>query len=142
MRAPRIHVLAPVALVSFFLIAAAARLTPPAAAASRAGFTMEVLVDGRPLAELPHGGKRYVEARRGKDYAVRLTNHTGERVAVALSVDGLNSIDAKRASARESTKWILGPWQSIVVQGAGVNQCLTCSGSVHAIQTSAGGTST
>ena len=37
----------------------------------------------------------YVEAMRGASYALRLTNPTPYRVAVALSVDGLNTIDAR-----------------------------------------------
>ena len=86
-------------------------------AGSAAGYSVEVLVDGRPAAELPHGGRTYIEARQGREYAVRLTNHTGARVAAALAVDGLNSIDAKRTTSREASKWILGPYESIVIEG-------------------------
>ena len=86
-------------------------------AGSAAGYSMEVLVDGMPAAELPHGGRTYIEAGRGREYAVRLTNHTGARVAAALAVDGLNSIDAKRTTSREAAKWILGPYESIVIEG-------------------------
>ncbi len=80
-------------------------------------FSMTVLVDGRPLAEYLHDGARYVEARKGREYSVRLRNGTGRRVAVALAVDGLNSIDAKHTSAREARKWILGPWETIELTG-------------------------
>jgi hypothetical protein len=86
-------------------------------AGSAAGYSMEVLVGGRPAAELPHGARTYIEAARGSEYAVRLTNHTGGRVAAALAVDGLNSIDAKRTTSREAAKWILGPYESIVIEG-------------------------
>lgn len=86
-------------------------------AGSAAGYSMEVLVDGMPAAELPHGGRTYIEAGRGREYAVRLTNHTGARVAAALAVDGLNSIDAKKTTSREAAKWILGPYESIVIEG-------------------------
>src|SRR5262249_5248370 len=82
-----------------------------------AGYSMEILVDGQPATELPHDGRTYVEARRGREYAVRLTNGTGGRVAVALAVDGLNSIDARRSTSREAAKWILGPYESIVIEG-------------------------
>jgi hypothetical protein len=78
---------------------------------------MEVLVDGRPASELPHGGKTYIEAWQGREYAVRLTNGTGAPVAVALAVDGLNSIDARRTTSREAAKWILQPYQSVVIEG-------------------------
>jgi hypothetical protein len=36
---------------------------------------------------------------------------------VALSVDGLNSIDARTTSAITASKWVLGPYESITVSG-------------------------
>jgi hypothetical protein len=88
-----------------------------AAPARASAYSMEILVDGRPLPELPYGRATYVEALAGREYAVRLTNHTGRRVAVALAVDGLNSIDAKHTSASEAQKWILDPWQTVTLPG-------------------------
>lgn len=88
-----------------------------AQAASSGPYSMEVLVGGRDSREYYGRGTTYVEARRGQEYAIRLSNHTGERVAVALAVDGLNSIDAKHTSAQAARKWILGPYETIVVDG-------------------------
>src|SRR5262245_14537002 len=81
------------------------------------GYTMEVLLDGRPLTSYAANGTNYVEATKGREYSVRLSNPTGERIAVALAVDGLNVIDAKHTSAREARKWILGPYETIVLDG-------------------------
>lgn len=78
---------------------------------------MEVLIDGAPAREYYHRGTVYLEAIRGKEYAVRITNPTGSRVAVALSVDGLNTIDARHTDARSSRKWVLGPYESTVIRG-------------------------
>jgi hypothetical protein len=86
-------------------------------AARASSYAMEILVDGRPLAVYAHKGNSYIEAIQNRDYAIRLTNHTGERVAVALAVDGLNSIDAKHGTAHDAQKWILDPWQSITLPG-------------------------
>ncbi|HEX6284952.1 MAG TPA: hypothetical protein VFZ71_08760, partial [Pyrinomonadaceae bacterium] len=58
-------------------------------------FDLQVLVAGRPLAEYHSKGRTYVEALRGEEYELRLRNSSSERVAVALSVDGLNTIDAR-----------------------------------------------
>lgn len=82
---------------------------------------MEILVDGRPLETLWHQGKNYIEAPRGAEYSVRLRNRSGERVAVALSVDGLNTIDARRTSARDASKWVLGPYEAVEISGWQVN---------------------
>jgi hypothetical protein len=73
-------------------------------------YSMEILVDGRPLAVYTAGETTYVEALKGREYAVRLTNRTGDRVAVALAVDGLNSIEARPTSSQDARKWILAPW--------------------------------
>jgi len=80
-------------------------------------YVMEVLVDGRTLPRYAFEGTSYVEALKGREYAVRLTNRTGERVAVALAVDGLNSIDAKHTSSRDARKWILGPFETVTLSG-------------------------
>jgi len=80
-------------------------------------YAMEVLVDGRPLAFYDAAGTSYVEALKGREYAIRLTNRTGEPVAVALAVDGLNSIDARHTSSQNARKWILDPWQTVTLSG-------------------------
>ncbi|MCZ6779980.1 MAG: hypothetical protein O7F16_13590 [Acidobacteria bacterium] len=80
-------------------------------------YSMEVLVDGIPLPEYVARNTRYIEAREGCEYSIRLTNRTASRIAIALSVDGLNSIDAKTTTARDGSKWILGPYQTITLDG-------------------------
>jgi hypothetical protein len=78
---------------------------------------VEILVAGRPLEEYHARGKTYVEAAAGAEYEVLLRNPWPYRVAVALSVDGLNSIDARRTSAWNASKWVLGPYETIHVGG-------------------------
>lgn len=80
-------------------------------------FDVEVLVNGRPLEEYYARGKHYVEALDGAEYEVRVRNPLGVRVAVALSVDGLNTIDARRSSAYDSSKWVIEPYQTITISG-------------------------
>lgn len=81
------------------------------------GFEVEVLVDGRRLEEYYARGRRYVEALEGAEYEVRVRNPLGVRVAVALSVDGMNTIDARRSSAADSSKWVIEPYQTITISG-------------------------
>ena len=78
---------------------------------------MQILVSGRPLEEYHARGRTYVEATSGTEYEVFLRNPWPYRVAVALSVDGLNSIDARRTSAWNASKWVLGPYETIHVGG-------------------------
>jgi hypothetical protein len=86
-------------------------------ASERGRFELSVIVDGSAAAEYPFRDRTYVEALRGKSFSLRLHNPTGERVAVALSVDGLNVIDARRTTTGAATKWILGPGQTVDIPG-------------------------
>ena len=81
------------------------------------GFDIQVLVNGYPLEEYAARGRHYVEALDGAEYELRVSNPLGIRVAVALSVDGLNTIDARRSSAWEASKWVIEPYQSITISG-------------------------
>ncbi len=85
--------------------------------AGTSGFGLSVLVGEAPRPEYEARGSIYVEAVRGEPYALRITNPTPYRVGVALSVDGLNTIDAKHTDAAHAAKWILGPYQSTVISG-------------------------
>lgn len=89
----------------------------PLAGAGRDGFGLSVIVDGCEAPEFRHDGKIYVEALKGRDFILRLTNPTGERIAVALSVDGRNVVDAKRTTAQGAAKWVLSPGQTVEIPG-------------------------
>jgi hypothetical protein len=80
-------------------------------------FEMDVLVDGRPLREYNSRGRMYVEAVYGAEYELRLRNNSPDRVAVALFVDGLNTIDARHTSAWNASKWVIDPYQTITISG-------------------------
>ena len=80
-------------------------------------FELDVIVNGRPLTEYFARGRTYVEALQGAEYELRLRNSSPDRVAVALSVDGLNSIDARHTSAWNASKWVIEPYQTITVSG-------------------------
>ena len=81
------------------------------------GFDVEVVVNGGPLEALYGRGRRYVEAREGAEYDLVLRNPSPVRVAVALSVDGLNTIDARRTSAWEASKWVVEPYGTVRIRG-------------------------
>lgn len=76
-----------------------------------------VLVGGEARREYVHRGSTYVEAIRGREFTIRLRNPTAQRVAVALSVDGLNTIDAKHSDAWSASKWVLEPYETTEISG-------------------------
>jgi len=89
-------------------------MEPPA---TENGFSVEVLIEGMPAPEYAARGRRYIEALENAEYELRIHNPTGSRVAVALSVDGLNSIDARHTSAWDAHKWVIVPYGTISVRG-------------------------
>jgi hypothetical protein len=102
-------------VASLFLVLVAAG--PPLLATERQGFSLSVLVDGCEAPEYEHAGKLYIEALRGRRFALRVSNPTSQRIAVALSVDGRNVIDANRTSPSKAAKWVLSPGQTIEIPG-------------------------
>jgi hypothetical protein len=102
--------------LAILLVAAGAASTR---ASSVPGFrpTMEVLVEGRRLPTYAARGTLYIEALKGHEYAIRLRNPYPVRVAVALSVDGLNTIDARHTAAADGRKWVIEPYGTITISG-------------------------
>jgi hypothetical protein len=103
-------------------VVAAIGLPLSASALVSGDVAVEVLVSGKPSREYHARGTTYVEAWHGAEYSLRLSNRSGIRVAVALAVDGLNSIDAKTTSAATAAKWVLDPWESITIDGWQISQ--------------------
>lgn len=83
----------------------------------RSSFDVSVHVDGHSREQYFAHGRRYIEATEGAEYEIRIRNPFGFRVAVALSVDGLNTIDARRTHAYSASKWVIGPYQTITIRG-------------------------
>src|SRR5262245_42459972 len=84
---------------------------------STGGFEVQVLVGGRALSQETAGRERRVEAVAGAEYELRLTNPLPERVAVAVSVDGLNVIDARHTTPWDAGKWVIHPHGTLTISG-------------------------
>ena len=100
------------ALLALASTGSSAHTAPPLAPPN-----VEILVNGVPQTRYAHEGRWYVEALKGREYAIRLRNPYPVRVAVALSVDGLNTIDARETSAKGARKWVLGPYETVTISG-------------------------
>jgi hypothetical protein len=107
--------------VYLFAASLALAAAPPAVMSAspspRALEVVDILVDGTAQPRYAHDGRWYVEARKGREYAIRLRNPYPVRVAVALSVDGLNTIDARGTTAAAARKWVIDPYQTVVISG-------------------------
>ena len=100
------------------LAAAAAALF--AAPAFALGSLVDVTIVDRARSEtLPtwsHRGEAWVAGRPGDRYAVRLSNRSGARVLVVLSIDGVNAVSGETAATGQ-TGYVLGPWQTTEITG-------------------------
>lgn len=72
--------------------------------------------DGQWLPQYRHRGDTWVPGVPGHRYAIRLSNTSGERVLVVLSVDGVNAISGEDANPAQ-TGYVLAPWQSTEISG-------------------------
>lgn len=103
-------------LLSAALAAAAATACQPASARSLVDIDLVDRDTGQWLPEYPHRGRIYVPGEPGHRYAVRLTNTTGERLLVVLSVDGVNAVDGRTAHPSQAG-YVLAPGQSTEIAG-------------------------
>ena len=106
---------------SLLALAAAAALsacTSPPAGAVGSLVDLQVVdrARGDVLPSYRHRGASYVAGRPGDRYAVRLTNRSGARVLVVLSVDGVNAISGETAATGQ-TGYVLAPWESAEITG-------------------------
>ena len=105
---------------NFIVLAAAAAAAAFATSAFAVGSLVEVeLVDrarGETLQTWSHRGASWVAGRPGNRYAVRLTNRSGARVLVVLSIDGVNAVSGETAATGQ-TGYVLAPYQSTEITG-------------------------
>ncbi len=71
---------------------------------------------GATLAQYASRGRRYSPGTPGARYAIRLSNRSGERVLVVLSVDGVNAITGDTAAWNQSG-YVLSPGDSFDITG-------------------------
>jgi len=71
---------------------------------------------GQWLPEYRHRRDAWIAGTPGHRYAVRLTNTSGERVLVVLSVDGVNAVTGETAHPAQ-TGYVLAPYQSTEING-------------------------
>lgn len=101
-------------LLSAALLSAAACL--PARAASPVRLEIVDRDTGEWLSQHRHRGDTWVAGTPGRPYAVRITNDSGQRVLVVLSVDGVNAVTGQTADPGQAG-YVLGPWQSAEIAG-------------------------
>ena len=71
---------------------------------------------GAEAPQYPGRGQRWIAGAPGHRYAVRLSNASGERVLVVLSVDGVNAVSGETAATSQAG-YVLDPWETAEIAG-------------------------
>lgn len=105
-------------MLTFAAAAAVSACAPLPAQATGSLVDLQVVDRSRGdvLSAWRHRGTSWVAGRPGDRYALRLSNRTGGRVLVVLSVDGVNVVSGETAATGQ-TGYVLGPWASAEITG-------------------------
>lgn len=79
-------------------------------------YEAQVLVNGRPVTEVHHNDRLYIEGRRNSEFQLRFSNWTWHRALVVPSVDGMNVIN-REACGIESPGYVVGAHSSVTIPG-------------------------
>jgi len=88
----------------------------PARSAALVELTVIDRDNGQWLPDVHHRGERWIAGTPGHRYGVRVTNTSGQRVLVVLSVDGVNAVTGDTAHPSQAG-YVLSPWQSSEIAG-------------------------
>lgn len=72
---------------------------------------------GVPLPAFLHLGSLYFAGQQGERYDLRLTNNTGERVEVVITVDGRDVISGELGNFKRQRGYVLDAWSTVVIPG-------------------------
>ena len=84
------------------------------------GYSFEVNVladDWGSFPEVRKNGRPWLQVQPGSEYSIVIYNPLPVRVAVAVTIDGLNSVDGKRTTPDKAQKWMIDANSSITLRG-------------------------
>ncbi|HUP96845.1 MAG TPA: hypothetical protein VM073_02825 [Usitatibacter sp.] len=99
------------------LLAAAALAVPANAAGRLAELSVFDRSTGRELPIHWHQGRAYVVGKPGNEYRIDVRNRSGGDLLAIMSVDGVNVLSGKTASATQGGGYVLSSWEKASVLG-------------------------
>jgi len=79
-------------------------------------YTVDILVNDKPLRQFPHDGKLFVEAHKGAEYSIRIKNNSWQRILAVCSVDGLDILNGKKAD-ENGNGYVINGNNSVKIDG-------------------------
>ncbi len=89
---------------------------------SKSKYRIEIVTDGKAKPVYSAGRNLYVPAGRDEVFDIRLINESDRRVAVALFIDGLNTLGRKRELPSQARKWIVDANSNATISGWQIDQ--------------------
>ena len=100
---------------------AAAALAAASLSAHAVGSLADITIfDRATQRELPvywHEGRAYVVGKPGNEYQIHVKNRSGEDLLALMSVDGVNVVTGKTASATEGGGYVMSAYESHSIRG-------------------------
>lgn len=84
-------------------------------------YSLEALVNGRPVKEHPTNQKVFIQGNPGSEYTIRLRNNSWKRIMAVVSVDGVDTISG-RAAAESNDGYILDAYSSTEIKGYRIDE--------------------
>jgi hypothetical protein len=83
----------------------------------RGEFSFQVEVDGVPAPIYSGRGFSWIEGAQGRSYAIRLFNHTPQRMEAVVTVDGRDVISGQSGDYRKQRGYVIEPHGSALIDG-------------------------
>src|ERR1035437_1261263 len=79
-------------------------------------FNVNILVNGNKCKQYSHDSRKYIEAKNGSEWYLKIKNNTNSRILAVCSVDGLNVLTGESASPDDSG-YIIDSYNSRKIKG-------------------------
>ncbi|HOT88701.1 MAG TPA: hypothetical protein PLC59_00265 [Bacteroidales bacterium] len=79
-------------------------------------YIVDILIDNKPIRKFPFEDKIYIEARKDKEYSIRIKNNSTHRILAVTSVDGLNVLTGK-FDTEYSDGYVINGYNSLIIDG-------------------------
>ena len=79
-------------------------------------YTVDILVNDKPVRKYPHNDKLFVEARKGESYSIRIKNNSYSRILAITSIDGLDSLTGQKAD-ENGNGYVINGCNSLNIDG-------------------------
>ena len=80
-------------------------------------YSVDVLVNNKPVRQYPHKGRVFVEARKNQEYNIRVKNNGIGRVLCVTAIDGINILSGVTAKEDDTNGYVINGYNSIELDG-------------------------